>query len=122
MENICCAFADHGAAFYSGSGNDAARALDLASANVANRPTLRAFEQALSTCELLMTRNPGDVQSQVFSVVPRLLLADLDAPNRREYLTAALAILKPLASANRLDAKRLKWIPQIEAQLSAPDN
>lgn len=49
MENICCAFADHGAAFYSGSGNDAARALDLASANVANRPTLRAFEQAYAT-------------------------------------------------------------------------
>lgn len=43
------AFADHGAEFYSGSGNDAARALELASANVANRPTLRAFEQAYAT-------------------------------------------------------------------------
>ena len=40
------AFADHGAEFYSGSGNDAARALELARANLANRPTLRAFEQA----------------------------------------------------------------------------
>jgi tetratricopeptide (TPR) repeat protein len=40
------AFADHGAEFYAGAGNDAARALKLASANVANRPTLRAFEQA----------------------------------------------------------------------------
>lgn len=40
------AFADHGAEFYSGSGNDAGKALELASVNVGNRPTLRAFEQA----------------------------------------------------------------------------
>ena len=40
------AFADHGAEFYSGSGNDPRRAFELASANLANRPTLRAFEQA----------------------------------------------------------------------------
>jgi tetratricopeptide (TPR) repeat protein len=40
------AFADHGAEFYAGSGNDAPRALDLARINVANRLTLRAYEQA----------------------------------------------------------------------------
>jgi len=40
------AFADHGAEFYAGSGNDARRALELATVNIANRPTLRAFEQA----------------------------------------------------------------------------
>ncbi|OUL85204.1 tetratricopeptide repeat protein [Paraburkholderia hospita] len=40
------AFADHGAEFYIGSGNDTRRALELATINVANRPTLRAFEQA----------------------------------------------------------------------------
>jgi tetratricopeptide (TPR) repeat protein len=40
------AFADHGAEFYSGSGNDVRRALGLAKLNLANRPTLRAFEQA----------------------------------------------------------------------------
>lgn len=40
------AFADHGAEFYSGSGNGARRAYELAAINVANRPTLRAFEQA----------------------------------------------------------------------------
>jgi hypothetical protein len=39
------AFADHGAEFYSGSGGDAERAFQLASINVSNRPTLRAFEQ-----------------------------------------------------------------------------
>jgi len=43
------AFADHGAEFYSGSGNDAGRAFELASINLANRPTLRAFEQAYTT-------------------------------------------------------------------------
>ena len=43
------AFADHGAEFYAGSGNNAVRALELASVNVANRPTLRAFEQAHAT-------------------------------------------------------------------------
>jgi tetratricopeptide (TPR) repeat protein len=43
------AFADHGAEFYSGSGNDAGRAFELAKINVANRPTLRAFEQAYAT-------------------------------------------------------------------------
>jgi tetratricopeptide (TPR) repeat protein len=40
------AFADHGAEFYAESGIDLGRALDLACLNVANRPTLRALEQA----------------------------------------------------------------------------
>jgi hypothetical protein len=39
------AFADHAAEFYTGSGNDRRRALELARANVANRPTRRAVEQ-----------------------------------------------------------------------------
>ena len=43
------AFADHGAEFYSGSGNDSRRAFELAMVNLANRPTLRAFEQAYET-------------------------------------------------------------------------
>ena len=43
------AFADHGAEFYSGSGNDPDRAFELARVNLANRPTLRAFEQAYVT-------------------------------------------------------------------------
>ena len=38
------AFADHGAEFYLGSGDDPARALALAQLNLANRPTARAFE------------------------------------------------------------------------------
>jgi tetratricopeptide (TPR) repeat protein len=40
------AFADHAVEFFSGSGNDCRRALELARANVANRPTRRAIKQA----------------------------------------------------------------------------
>jgi tetratricopeptide (TPR) repeat protein len=39
------AFADHAAEFYAGSGNDRRRSLELARANVANRPTRRAVRQ-----------------------------------------------------------------------------
>ena len=39
------AFADHAAEFYAGGGNDCMRALELARANVANRPTRRAIRQ-----------------------------------------------------------------------------
>jgi tetratricopeptide (TPR) repeat protein len=39
------AFADHAAEFYAGSGLDRRRALELARANVANRPTRRAVSQ-----------------------------------------------------------------------------
>jgi tetratricopeptide (TPR) repeat protein len=46
LEKHMLAFADHGAEFYSGSGDDARRAFELASINLVNRPTLRAFEQA----------------------------------------------------------------------------
>jgi tetratricopeptide (TPR) repeat protein len=46
LDSHLLAFADHGAEFYAGSGNDYRRALELALANVTNRPTLRAFEQA----------------------------------------------------------------------------
>ena len=40
------AFADHAAEFYAGSANDRRRAVELARANVANRPTARAVKQA----------------------------------------------------------------------------
>src|SRR5262249_20733857 len=40
------AFADHAAEFYSGSGNDSRRALELARVNLANRPTRRAVDLA----------------------------------------------------------------------------
>lgn len=46
LERHLLAFADHGAEFYAGNGNNWPRALELARINVANRPTLRAFELA----------------------------------------------------------------------------
>jgi len=46
LERHLLAFADHAAEFYAASGNDCRRALELARANVANRPTRRAVEQA----------------------------------------------------------------------------
>jgi hypothetical protein len=49
LDKYLLAFADHGAEFYSGSGNDSQRAFELAMGNLANRPTLRAFEQAYET-------------------------------------------------------------------------
>jgi tetratricopeptide (TPR) repeat protein len=49
LEKHLLAFADHGAEFYSGSGNDARRAFELASINFLNRPTLRAAELARKT-------------------------------------------------------------------------
>ena len=58
LERHLLAFADHGAEFYAGSGNDCRRALDLARVNVANRPTLRAFEQAHD-----IAVNAGDMEA-----------------------------------------------------------
>lgn len=46
LDKHLLAFADHASEFYAGSGNDAARAFELAKIDLANRPTLRAFEQA----------------------------------------------------------------------------
>jgi hypothetical protein len=46
LEKHLLAFADHAAEFYASSGNDRRRALELARANVANRPTPRAVQQA----------------------------------------------------------------------------
>jgi tetratricopeptide (TPR) repeat protein len=45
LDKHLLAFADHGAEFYISIGGDPSRALELAQINLANRPTLRAFEQ-----------------------------------------------------------------------------
>ena len=49
LDKHLLAFADHGAEFYAGSGGNRTRAYELARLNLANRPTLRAFEQAYAT-------------------------------------------------------------------------
>jgi tetratricopeptide (TPR) repeat protein len=59
LERHLLAFADHGAEFYAGSGKDLRRALDLARLNVANRPTLRAFQQAHA-----IAVNVGDTKAE----------------------------------------------------------
>ena len=61
LERHLLAFADHGAEFYAGSGNDVSRALHLARVNVANRPTLRAFEQAHA---IAISADNGDAASE----------------------------------------------------------
>jgi len=62
------AFADHGAAFYSGSGNDAGRAFELASINLANRPTLWAFEHAYTTA---VGAGKSDLASDILSAAEK---------------------------------------------------
>jgi len=49
LDKHLLAFADHGAEFYAGSGGNPTRAYELARLNLANRPTLRAFELAYAT-------------------------------------------------------------------------
>lgn len=77
-----------------------------------------AFTNALAAYTVLIARNPDDVQSRVFSVVPRWRLSRLDKATGAAHLRAALAILRPLAEANHLDATRMKWIGQMEAELA----
>jgi tetratricopeptide (TPR) repeat protein len=79
---------------------------------------IAAFERAAAIYADLVKRNPGDVQSRLFSVVPFWRLGELKGQEGGAYLEAALAILRPLAKANRLDARRKNWIPQIEAALA----
>jgi hypothetical protein len=49
LEKHLIAFADHGAEFYSGSGDDPGSAFELANINLLNRPTIRAVELARNT-------------------------------------------------------------------------
>ena len=68
LERHLLAFADHGGEFYVGSGNDICRALDLARVNVANRPTLRAFEQAHA---IAISADDGDAASELLAAATR---------------------------------------------------
>jgi hypothetical protein len=83
LERHVLAFADHGAEFYAGSGNDLRRALDLARLNVANRPTLRAFEQAHA-----IAVKAGDLN----------VAAELSAEATRRCGTSAAFRSSPMAS------------------------
>ncbi|MBV8870841.1 MAG: tetratricopeptide repeat protein, partial [Acetobacteraceae bacterium] len=79
---------------------------------------IAAFEQALRVYRELQARNPTDVQSRVFSVVPLWRLGLLKGKDGRADLEVALTILKQLAAANRLDANRRNCIDQIQSNLA----
>ena len=68
-------------------------------------PYVVAFKRALVAYNVVLRRNPGDVQSRVFSVVPLWRLGELKGKDGRKDLEAALAILKPLAAALDLTGK-----------------
>jgi hypothetical protein len=56
-------------------------------------------------------------------LVPLWRLGTLKGKDGRGELEAALAILKPLAAADRLDANRLGWwVVQIESQIAKLGN
>ena len=79
---------------------------------------IAAFERALAAYRQLIARQPDDIQSRVLSVVPLWRLGGLKGREGRGDLEAALAILKPLADADRLDARRKGWTAAIEAQIA----
>ena len=68
LQRHLLAFADHGAEFYAGSGNNRRRAIDLARVNLANRPTLRAFEQAH---DIAVNAGDREVASQILAEARR---------------------------------------------------
>jgi tetratricopeptide (TPR) repeat protein len=90
LSNHLLAFADHGAEFYSGSGKNAQRAFELAGINLANRPTLRAFEQAYETAvgakethaasELLAAAHSRWGETKAFGLSP---LAQINAASEK---------------------------------------
>jgi hypothetical protein len=80
---------------------------------------IAAFERALEVYRELQARNPDDIPSRVFSVVPLWRLGRLRGREGRADFDAALTILKPLAAADCLDADRRRWIEQIQDELSA---
>lgn len=81
--------------------------------------SIEAFQRALAIYQGLMARDPGDVQARLVSVGPLWRIGELKGKDGRAELDQALAILKPLAAANRLDANRRGWIKRIEAQISS---
>ena len=78
------AFADHAAEFYAGSGNGYKRALELARANVANRPTRRALEQKHAIAQVIEGRPEMflDIQVDATQRLEARHVIQLDQVNR----------------------------------------
>ncbi len=66
LERHLLAFADHGAEFYSGSGNNARRSLSWRRSILQIAPTLRAFEHAYE-----MAINAADIAAAIDIRAPR---------------------------------------------------
>lgn len=102
------AFADHAAEFYSRSGNDCRRALDLARVNVANRPTLRAFEQAyaiaVGTGDAVAASEIRTKATERCGTVAELRLSLLTAPRANSVKKQSGMVRRP----RRLRAKDMR--------------
>ncbi len=78
---------------------------------------IAAFQAALYIYGGLVSRLQ-DPQARVNSVVPLWRLGELKGAEGLSELRQALGILKELRDASLLDARRIAWIPQVEAQIA----
>jgi hypothetical protein len=76
-----------------------------------------AFERALAIYAELLASNPDNRVALVSSTLPLMRLGELDEMNGRGYLGKALAILKRLDGADRLETRHKASIPWIEQRL-----
>ena len=65
-----------------------------------------------------MQRNPDDIQTRLIAVFALWSLGRLKGAEGRADIEQALAIIKPLAATDRVDAYRRGWIPIMEADLA----
>ena len=86
-----------------------------------NEKAREAFRTALAAYEAMLSRRPGDYQARLFSVVPLSHLSELEPKLARQHLETALAILRDLKTAGRLDAQREGWIATLENNLAELD-
>jgi len=79
-----------------------------------------AFQRALAIYDNLTARFPDDTLALKSSTVPLIALGELYGPDGATYLRKALAILKQLDEAGRLEPNRkpaITWIEQRLAEL-----
>ena len=77
-----------------------------------------ASPRALAIYDNLTARFPDDTLALKSSTVPLIALGELYGPDGATYLRKALAILKQLDEAGRLEPRRKSSIAQIEAELA----
>lgn len=78
----------------------------------------RAFQAELDICQRILQRNPDDIQTRLIAVFALWSLGRLKGAEGRADIEQALAIIKPLAATDRVDAYRRGWIPIMEADLA----